>query len=270
MRYQIEHFDSEDYFEFIQFQQFSYPLHHHQLIEVVYVTKGQLEVLQLDETLLLSAGEAVFFLSNQPHGYNSSEDCTYYAFIFSPNWISPFLKSITGRFPQTPKFSYKELQTYDKQTLEQLFKNPFKTRGFLLLLCGYFYEQVTWTTTAQKNDELLTKIIDYIGRHYKEEITLLSSAKALGYDYSYLSHFISDHLGTPFQKYVNGLRLSYSLDLLQTTDLPIADIAIHAGFPSVRTYNNQFKKAFNMTPRDYLKISTERLNKGNQKSAETN
>lgn len=258
MEYQLDHFNSEDYFDFIAFQQFSYPLHFHQLIEVVYVIEGELEVLQIDETIYLSAGEAVFFLSNELHGYNCSKNCRYYAFIFSPNWISSFLNTVINLFPQSPKFSFKELLSVNKQDLDTFFENPFKIRGFLLMLCGYFYEQAIWTHTPKQSDGLLTKVIHWIGQHYLEDISLADTAFALGYDSFYLSHFISDNLGTTFKKYVNGLRLAHSLDLFQTTQLPIATVAIHSGFPTVRTFNNQFKKAFQTTPRAYI---AEKINK---------
>lgn len=253
MEYQVDHFNSADYFDFIQFQQFSYPLHFHQLIEVVYVIEGELEVLQIDRTILLSAGEAVFFLSNELHGYNCSKNCVYYAFIFSPNWIYSFLKTISNLFPQSPKFSFNELLSVKKQDLDIFFENPFKIRGFLLMLCGYFYEQATWTSLPKQSDALLVNVIDWIGRHYLEDISLSDTAFALGYDSFYLSHFISENLGTTFKKYINGLRLAHSLDLFQTTQLPIADVAIQSGFPTVRTFNNQFKSTFQLTPREYQK-----------------
>jgi len=194
----------------------------------------------------------VLFLSNEIHGYESDSETTYVCIVFSPSWISPFLKMIKGKQPAIPKFLMGELEVAYLKKIDQMSHQSIKMQGWLLLVCGTFLEQVDWEERSEENADLVTVIIDYIGRHYLEELTLRQLAKELGYDHFYLSHFIGKNIGTTFHQYLTSLRLAHSLDLLKTTDEKISTIAYQSGFPSTRTFNTHFKREFNQTPREYL------------------
>jgi len=63
-----------------------------------------------------------------------------------------------------------------------------------------------------------------------------------------------------FPEYINHLRMKDALKLLEESDLPIEIIAEKVGYGSIRTFQRQFQNKYNMTPKEYRKLSKEKLN----------
>lgn len=252
MDYQIEHFAKESHIELFRFNNFSYPLHYHWAIEFIHLIEGELLINQPDKTEVLTAGQCALLLSNEIHGYQTTKQSTFDCLVFSPNWISPFLKQTKDLLPKTHVFTLSDLEKDYFKDMKYFLPNELKVQGFLLMICSSFQEQVIFHDQKITTNDLTTHLIDYIGRRYLEPLTLKQVAFDLGYDHFYLSHYFSKHMGISFHQYLTRLRLAHALDLLRTTEGKISDIALQSGFPSVRTFNTHFKREYQKTPRDYL------------------
>ena len=68
-----------------------------------------------------------------------------------------------------------------------------------------------------------------------------------------LSRVFSRTFHTNFNRYLNELRLSTALSLLENPKETITDAALSAGFTSLRTFNRVFGERFHMPPREYRK-----------------
>ena len=75
-----------------------------------------------------------------------------------------------------------------------------------------------------------------------------------------LSQFNRIISGVTFLQHINNLRLEAAEDLLKYTKKSCNQIAIEAGFPSARTFNNVFNRKHNMTPLQYRKLHKETQN----------
>ncbi|MBR6765080.1 MAG: helix-turn-helix transcriptional regulator [Clostridia bacterium] len=60
-------------------------------------------------------------------------------------------------------------------------------------------------------------------------------------------------MNTTLKSYVNGLRLNEAKRLLKTTDKNVTDIAIEAGFNTIRSFNRAFFAEMGETPTEYRK-----------------
>ena len=76
----------------------------------------------------------------------------------------------------------------------------------------------------------------------------------LGLSVSYISRFFSSKLKMSFSDYINGMRLSEAVTLLNDSKLTITNISSITGFPSIRTFNNAFMKQYGMTPSQYRNL----------------
>jgi AraC-like DNA-binding protein len=56
--------------------------------------------------------------------------------------------------------------------------------------------------------------------------------------------------GTGFREVLEDLRLTNGLGMLQTTAMPITQIALECGYQSASRFSERFKKRFQTTPRD--------------------
>jgi AraC-like DNA-binding protein len=60
-----------------------------------------------------------------------------------------------------------------------------------------------------------------------------------------------------FTDYVNTLRMKDAITLLEQSDLPVEAVAEKAGYGTLRTFQRQFGKQYNMSPKEYRKFSAE-------------
>lgn len=73
-------------------------------------------------------------------------------------------------------------------------------------------------------------------------------ARRLGVSDRYLRQLFSRHLGLSPIKYLNFKRVQFARQLLQQTALAVTDVAFHAGFGSVRRFNDVFAATTGMSP----------------------
>ncbi|GGI66710.1 helix-turn-helix domain-containing protein [Enterococcus alcedinis] len=254
MHYELNRFGSDNYWEYARHTNFSYAPHFHRSLEFIYLEYGKLTIIQANTVTQLEAGESLLFLPNEIHGYESNGGSLFHSLVFSPDFVSSFINKVAGKRAVNATFVLRDICFADESVISKLFTNEFSLRGLLFIICGNFYDQADWVPEGNQKTNLLYQIIDYIGRHFKENLQLESLAKALGYDPSYLSRYISANMKTNFHQYLTSFRLSYAIELLLQTDKQIGTIAFQSGFPSIRTFNNAFKKIYNMTPTEYKKM----------------
>ncbi|MCT4593716.1 MAG: response regulator [Anaeromicrobium sp.] len=100
-------------------------------------------------------------------------------------------------------------------------------------------------------NSLFHKCIDYIMTHYNEPLSLESIAEKFYYNPSYFSSQFKNFSGTTFSKFLIGLRIEKSKELLKNTDHRIYEIAEMIGYKDAKYFNRIFKKKMNMTPDEY-------------------
>lgn len=83
------------------------------------------------------------------------------------------------------------------------------------------------------------------------DLSLSSTADALGMSGSYLSRLFSQSLNINYSAYVNQVRIQASLKDLTASADTISVIAERYGFSSSRNYIYAFKKQYQMTPGEY-------------------
>lgn len=75
------------------------------------------------------------------------------------------------------------------------------------------------------------------------------------YSHGYVCREFKKHVGTTLQKYMNDLKLSYSLSLLYEKSLSIERIAEKLNYCEVPNYIIAFKKKFGVTPAKWRKLN---------------
>ncbi|MFR3321483.1 MAG: helix-turn-helix domain-containing protein [Lachnospiraceae bacterium] len=101
--------------------------------------------------------------------------------------------------------------------------------------------------------DLSNEIITYIGKHFREEISLSTIAKHFGIGKCTLSRIFSNVLKVSFSTYINSLRIDYADHLLMTTDLGMMEISIECGYHNQQTFYRLFKTYHKCTPKEYRK-----------------
>ncbi|MBN2762992.1 MAG: AraC family transcriptional regulator [Bacteroidales bacterium] len=109
------------------------------------------------------------------------------------------------------------------------------------------------TVVANQRNDRLSKVHDYIVRHFKEKITLESLASIALMTPQAFCNYFKGKTGKSVFTYVNDLKIGYSRQLLIESDLNIDQIAFESGFNNTTFYNRKFKEIMKITPKQYRK-----------------
>lgn len=89
--------------------------------------------------------------------------------------------------------------------------------------------------------------------HHDPDLSLESTARAVGVSPVYLSRLFRQELGTTFVSLLTQIRISRATRLLLTTSMSVAEIAEAVGYESQHYFSTAFKKAVGVSPIRYRK-----------------
>ena len=99
--------------------------------------------------------------------------------------------------------------------------------------------------------KLLLHALDYIRKHYTEELSTTQLAAIICISESYLYEIFRNNLGTSPIAYLNYYRLSVASEMLRQTKEPIHKIAELVGFKDPAYFTRLFCRTFGVSPRTY-------------------
>lgn len=94
----------------------------------------------------------------------------------------------------------------------------------------------------------LDKILQYIQQHYSRKLPIEEVAAQIHLSPSAFSHYFKKRTLKSFTHYVIELRLGKAAQLLQFTDLPVANVCYQCGFNNLSHFNRSFQKMYQTTP----------------------
>ena len=124
-------------------------------------------------------------------------------------------------------------------------------KGTLYTVCSSFDSQTEYYDSALDKENTLFKILSYIEKNFKDSCTVQEIAKILHYNAEYVSRFFKQKMGFSCNYYINARRLNYAAYLLTNTNATCLDCAMESGFTSLRSFNRNFKKHFQVSPSKY-------------------
>lgn len=95
------------------------------------------------------------------------------------------------------------------------------------------------------------KILDYLYKHYTEDISLEQIAATCHYSASYVRHIFKKETGYTISHYLNILKITKAKELLTTTVLPVSEISLRVGFNDPNYFSNTFHKETSLSPKQW-------------------
>lgn len=102
--------------------------------------------------------------------------------------------------------------------------------------------------------ECVQKMIDYIERHLREDLTLNNVSSHIGYSPFYCSKAFHKQVGICMKDYIRLRRISSAALELRDTPKRILDIALEFGYNSQEAFTRSFIEVFDITPAAYRKL----------------
>ena len=233
-----------------------FPAHVHDVVEIVCLTAGSVEMTIGRKKLLLLPGDIAVTFPVVTHSYDAvSEDADGLTLIFQPDTIVEFYHTFRTMKPVHPLL----LASDKAPALDAIISglkpiairdpnSPLKL-GYLHLFLSYLFTCLPLTElNAQSYTGMSFQVLQYISEHFTEPLTLESTAHALGISRIHLSHIFSQQLHINFRQYINTLRIDRARTLLRNPAYSISQIAYLCGYGNQRTFHRAFLAQCGMTP----------------------
>lgn len=242
--------------------------HIHEFAELVYVMDGDIDLVDQNSVHYpAKKGDIIIAMPYQAHGFFTRERCKIWILCFSGSLIRDYLpdndlSATYERYIFTPSPSLREyIDTRLPDTGESLLvldqKNTRRIKALLYPIFEEFTDStkiVSGTTTG--STKVITRIFEYVSKHFREDLSMKDVCSALGYTPSYISHCLSTLPKTNFRSMVNSFRVDYAKTLILTTGFTSLEIALECGFSCERSFHRAFKSLTGMTPKEYRRSRT--------------
>lgn len=101
---------------------------------------------------------------------------------------------------------------------------------------------------ADQKTTTFAGVLDYVNKHYFEEISVQSISQKFNVNPNYISQLFKKEKGVTFTEYLTELRINYACRLLSTTTVTVTEIAEKTGFSDYYYFTRVFKKVTGKTP----------------------
>lgn len=110
-------------------------------------------------------------------------------------------------------------------------------------------EDDTISKTATSNNKV-NEMIDYINRHYTEDITLDTLSNRFHFSKYYIAHLFKDYVGISLYDYLIARRL-YNCNNLIRSNYTVKEACFTVGFNNYSNFYRLYKKHFKITPQQF-------------------
>ncbi|MCC3868899.1 GH39 family glycosyl hydrolase [Terrisporobacter mayombei] len=244
--------------------------HWHESIEILFVTKGSVELVLSGKLFNLKEDDLIIINSKEIHSVKSNEENTAIALQIDLNKLDFLYEGIDKINFDCKSFEYKKeddrfnlirsilaqiIYFYMKENNGYKLKINSLLNELIYIIVNRFKSNVedVYDKKSYKHLERLDRVITYLKENYNKEITLSNIAKMEYLSPQYFSKFFEKHMGVNFLTYLNSLRLDHAVKDLISTDYNIIDIASNNGFANVKSFTHLFKISYNDTPSNYRK-----------------
>jgi len=254
--------------------------------EFLIVNNGELRITVNDITKKVLAGQGIYINVGVPHRLTSStnEDTSFFSVVFSPayamdisedNYLAEKYYYPIARNERLAFLSLDEANLRDETVLDRvndiIAANTMKKSGYEILTKGYIC--MLWCVLMDvlksdshsfngKNipsqDELRVRsAISYMESFYADPISLDDIADKVHISKNECCRCFKRVVGISPIDYLIRLRIFFAAKILYKNPLSvdsISELAMQCGFNNTSYFNRAFKKYFECTPTEYVKM----------------
>lgn len=228
--------------------QFTAP-HCHDSYELMVVTRGAVHVVLNGEPRFVRAGEILFLDRYDIHSF-TFENCERYSLVFSGD----FCRMLSADGKTLPSYPSCDAESFQK--IEAMLRSNYAIYGEAIpssLLVESLVTFVLGTIEVccgkverrEHPNELMVEVLKYINENSKSELTLADVAVKFGYTPSYFSSLFNRLTQMNFNDYLNYVRYTKAVEIIQLQGCTATNIAMKCGFGSMNTFyraKNKFDK----------------------------
>ncbi|MDR6922608.1 AraC family transcriptional regulator [Chryseobacterium sp. 2987] len=228
-------------------------LHSHQKGQLVYVESGFQYITIEGKIYLLPQNHAVWIPPGAVHKTNSHSEKIKLMIMFANAEPGRTFDQEINVFSVPPvlkgmiKYAEKWSKNQSIDPNEQIFLKA------LFNELPHFVEHAIKLHIGLPQDKRLTKAINYLHSHYREDIRIEDLSEISLFSLRTLERIFKKETGSTLNKYQQILRIIKSMELLSSGSLTISEIAYETGYKSVQSFTRSFLSVMQFRPSDFIK-----------------
>lgn len=145
-----------------------------------------------------------------------------------------------------------ELLSGSARVIQDLY-NTIRYDKYVLKVCDYWRKLARQVAEAHAREAspVIRSAIEYMKEHLQEKITLGEIARYCYLSTYHFAHLFKREVGLSFVDFLNKLRIEKAVHFLETTDLPVQQIAAQVGFSDPNYFTRKFKLYMSCSPSEY-------------------
>ena len=232
--------------------------HVHEIIEVVYITDGSIELGIGQQLYDMDKGDFAIIFPNIIHYAKSmtgKENKVVYIHL-EPAMFPFYYTEVQKYKPKDPVIKKEKVYPDIVYAVKSLVNKKESTAMLMqaytqMILARVFSEMELIDQSIKDSERLVYSAVEYVADNFRNEISLEKMAYELCVSKYVLSRMFAKTFHRNFNKYVNDIRLDYAASVIENSMESITNICLDSGFESQRTFNRVFKERYQMTPREY-------------------
>ena len=226
-------------------------------IYLLYVVRGELDVLINGEMKKATSGDVAIFAPNThyKYTYSAGEPLDYMWVHFTGSYAErllkecalyplPYLRS-THEALAIPHYFRKIYEAFENGSSFQRHEAATALESVILAVAN--------AINGSKESKCLERSVRYIHSSYSHKISVPELAAMENLSNSRYIALFNAQLGMSPTAYIIKLRMSAACDLLSTTDLNVKQVGLSVGYEDPHFFSKLFKKHVGISPKDYKK-----------------
>lgn len=243
-----------DYFYCKKFISEKHPPRIHSHFEIIFIQSGILDVVISGKSYTAQAGEMIFIMPYEVHGYEVKEGMDVFVIACPPEYISEYRELFNGRNFEIPCTKFTEVhRAIISDIIKNNFNDDFKKKALVYCAISEFVRNCHLTEKNTFEYDVYRKAMVYISEHYTENITMESVADHVGVTAPHLSRVLNSDDKPGFSEILNSLRIYAAKKMIERENLSVSEVAFSVGYGSIRNFNRVFKQYFGCNPSDLRK-----------------
>lgn len=238
-----------DYYFCKQIENPQYLPHVHSHIEFIFVLDGSLQISIDKDQRTLSNGALAVVMPYEPHSYQGK--AKLFVLACPPEYITEYRQILKDKRFDPPYTTFTPThEAIIRDIIDSNFQDNFKKKALLYYTVSRLMEYCLVADAPSFAFDVYRKALLYISENHAENITLETTAAYVGVTPSHLSRVLNTGNKPGFSEILNSIRVYAARSMLEQSAMNISEVAMAAGFGSIRNFNRLFKHHFGCNPSD--------------------
>lgn len=248
------------------------PMHWHYYSEILYITKGSVQVTCSNRETLLHQGDLCYFYPTQLHSVTRDPSCmegVNYAVIkfniqtlnIPKAYIQQLYDCFVHNLPEIdscivfhdeekiPSIVEEILSEYESNDLMHILAVQTGILSLLITLARRMKPSAQPIRRQDDRNLSYYHILEYIDTHSSDSLEVQKLAEMCHMSYSHFAKVFREHYGLSCKEYIQYIRMNKAQDLLLNSEFDLDYIAQETGFYDCSHFIRQYRKWRGITPK---------------------